>query len=119
MDPIHPHVDVVPLGEIVPHELLALGLPLLGQARYRRGREPRLGAEELLQRAGTKSPLESPWRYNSGRTSVTFGERRMYGGRITLLNLWRLPSSSTLRSLTLGARTSMAPAPKRTSRSLA
>jgi len=28
-------------------------------------------------KAGTKSPPESPWRYNSGRTSHTFGERRV------------------------------------------
>jgi len=43
----------------------------------------------------------------------------MYEGSITLLNLWRLPSSSTLRSLTLGAFNSTAPAPKRISRFLA
>jgi hypothetical protein len=37
--------------------------------------------------AGAKSPLESPCRYKSGRTSETFGDFRMYGGRTALENL--------------------------------
>jgi len=37
-------------------------------------------------RAGAKSPVESPCRYNSGKTSVTFGDRRRQGGAIEDLN---------------------------------
>ena len=46
---VHPHVDVVSLGEVALHELLTLPLPLLCKAGDGRGRKPRLGAEELLQ----------------------------------------------------------------------
>jgi hypothetical protein len=61
--------------------------------------------------AGTKSPLDSPCRYSSGSTSVTFGERRHHGGRIAERNRRRCPlASSTRRSSTRGARTSTAPA---------
>src|SRR5581483_580612 len=62
--------------------------------------------------AGTKSLEESPCRYRSGSTSATFGERRAYGGRITLRNRHRFPVlSSTQRSSTRGALTPSAPAP--------
>jgi hypothetical protein len=37
-------------------------------------------------RAGRKSPVDSPRRYRIGSTSATFGERRMYGGRMPLVN---------------------------------
>jgi hypothetical protein len=54
--------------------------------------------------AGTKSLVESPCRYSSGRTSATFGERLAYGGRIELANRHRSPvASSTRRSFTRGA----------------
>src|SRR5919112_11627 len=42
-------LDVVHLGEIPPHEALTLLLPLLAEVSDRRGRKPRLGAEDLLQ----------------------------------------------------------------------
>src|SRR3990170_5913368 len=71
-------------------------------------------------RAGTKSLVESPCRYSSGRTSATFGERLAYGGRIELANRQRSPVvGSTLRSFTLGATTSTAPAPHTTLLALA
>src|SRR6266511_5686288 len=71
-------------------------------------------------RAGTKSLVDRPCRYSSGRTSPTFGERRAYGGRIELRNRERSPvEPSTRRSSTLGAFTLMAPAPATTVRSLA
>ena len=40
-------------------------------------------------RAGTKSPVESPCRYSSGNTAETCGLRRHHGSRIELWNLWR------------------------------
>ena len=62
-------------------------------------------------RAGTKSPVESPCRYKSGRTSVTFGDLRHQGGTITERNWAFSPvSSSTRLSFTLGAVISTAPA---------
>lgn len=70
-------------------------------------------------KAGAKSPLESPCKYGRGKTSETFGERRMYGGSMELEKRLLRPSSSLLRSSTLGARTFTAPAPTTTSRSLA
>jgi len=36
--------------------------------------------------AGAKSPVDNPRRYRIGSTSVTFGDRRMYGGRIAEQN---------------------------------
>ena len=118
-DYFYPDVDVIPAGEIAPHEVLPLGLPLLGKTGHRRGREPSPGTEEFLQ-SREEAPTGEPVRVQQRQgTSVTFGDRRMQGGRITLLNLRLSPLSSTRRSLTLGARTSTAPAPRRTSRSLA
>src|SRR5437899_11299158 len=62
-------------------------------------------------RAGTKSLVDSPCRYSSGRTSVTDGERRAYGGRIELAKRIRSPLSSSIRrSFTRGAETGTAPA---------
>ena len=40
----------------------------------------------------------------------------MYGGRIRLVNRCRVPSSSTRRSCTRGARTCIVPAPQVTER---
>jgi hypothetical protein len=61
--------------------------------------------------AGTKSPVDSPCRYNSGSTSATFGLRRHHGGKITDRNRTRPPvAGSTRRSSTRGARTLTAPA---------
>ena len=60
--------------------------------------------------AGTKSPVDSPCRYSSGNTSVTFGLLRHHGGRITDRNRTRSPlTGSTRRSSTRGARTATAP----------
>jgi hypothetical protein len=54
--------------------------------------------------------LDKPCRYNSGRTSVIFGDLRHHAGRITEANRRRSPlTSSTRLSLTRGARTSTAP----------
>jgi hypothetical protein len=65
--------------------------------------------------AGTKSLVESPCRYRSGRTSATFGERRAYGGRMELRNRERSPVAGSARpSSTRGAATSRTPAPATT-----
>ena len=69
--------------------------------------------------ASRKSPVDNPRRYSSGSTSATWGDRRMYGGRIRLVNRWRSPSSSTRRSFTRGARTFIVPAPQVTFRDCA
>ena len=70
--------------------------------------------------AGPKSPVESPCRYRIGSTSVTFGDRRAYAGRIRELNRLRSPvSSSTRLSLTRGARIGTVPDPTVTLRSRA
>ena len=58
-------------------KLLALGLPVLGKAGDRRGRKPRLGAEELLLAPGGSPRWRARAGTRSGKTSVTFGERRM------------------------------------------
>jgi hypothetical protein len=50
VDAVGPHVDVVDTGQIPLRELFLLGLPLLRQPCDRGCREPRGGAEELLQR---------------------------------------------------------------------
>ena len=61
--------------------------------------------------AGTKSPDESPCRYNSGNTSPIFGVLRAHGGRIAEENRCRSPVAGSVRlSLTRGAVTSIAPA---------
>jgi hypothetical protein len=36
--------------------------------------------------AGPKSPVDRPRRYSTGSTSVTFGDRRAYAGKILELN---------------------------------
>ena len=61
-------------------------------------------------RAGRKSLVDSPRRYRIGRTSATFGDRRMYGGRIWLVNLARSPPITRL-SLIRSPVTSSVPAP--------
>ena len=62
-------------------------------------------------RAGAKSPVDSPCRYSSGSTSVTFGLLRHHGGKTTERNRTRPPfAGSTRRSSTRGARTGMLPA---------
>jgi len=60
--------------------------------------------------AGAKSPLDMPCRYINGNTSDTFGLLRAHGVRIELRNRCRAPASSTRRSFTLGAVTSIGPA---------
>jgi hypothetical protein len=61
--------------------------------------------------AGPKSLLDSPCRYSSGSTSVTFGLWRHHGGKIAGENRIRSPvAGSARRSSTRGARTSTAPA---------
>lgn len=50
--------------------------------------------------AGRNSPVDSPRTYRIGSTSPTFGECRMYGGRILLVNRWRSPCSFRRRSFT-------------------
>jgi hypothetical protein len=76
--------------------------PLLRQTGYRAEESP-APLPKNSSKAGTKSPLERPCRYNSGRTSEAFGDFLMYGGTMTLRNLFLSPFSSTLRSLTFGA----------------
>ena len=62
--------------------------------------------------AGAKSPELIPCRYISGRTSETLGLLRHHGARIWLRNRHRSPvTSSTRLSFTLGASTSIGPAP--------
>ena len=80
---------------------------------------PAASSPSSVSSAGRKSPVESPRKYKTGRTSATFGERRMYGGKIRLVNRHRSPSSSTRRSFTRGARTSNVPAPQVTPRARA
>ena len=60
--------------------------------------------------AGAKSPDDMPCRYINGNTSVTFGLLRAHGVRIDERNRQRSPASSTRRSFTLGAVTSIGPA---------
>ena len=68
-------------------------------------------------RAGTKSPLDSPCRYSSGSTSVTFGVLRAHRGKIAEENRIRSPVAGSVRlSLTRGAVTTTAPALVSTSR---
>jgi hypothetical protein len=63
-------------------------------------------------RAGAKSPELIPCRYISGSTSATLGDFRAQGGRIELRKRIFSPvTSSTRRSSTRGARTSIGPAP--------
>jgi len=62
-------------------------------------------------RAGRKSPVDSPRKYRIGSTSATFGERRMYGGRMLLVKRCRAPRASRRRSFTRGASISIVPAP--------
>ena len=69
-------------------------------------------AEQDRRSAGPKSPVDSPCRYRIGSTSVTFGDRRAYAGRIFELNRLRSPvSSSTRLSFTRGARIETVPDP--------
>src|SRR2546427_10078809 len=71
-------------------------------------------------RAGTKSLVDSPCRYSSGRTSVTAGERRAYGGRVGLAKRVRSPlSSAPPPAFTPGAENRAAPAPRTTALSQA
>ena len=67
---------------------------------------PRPSPPSNAPSASLKSPVDRPRRYKTGRTSSTFGERRMYGGRIELVKRW-----AGLRSSTRGALTSTVPAP--------
>jgi hypothetical protein len=61
--------------------------------------------------AGTKSLLDSPCRYSSGSTPVTFGLLRHHGGKIAEENRIRPPVAGSVRlSFTRGAVTSTAPA---------
>ena len=70
-------------------------------------------------RAGTKSPELIPCRYISGSTSATFGDFLAHGGRIEDRNRILSPvSSSTRRSSTRGARTSIGPAPVTSDRAI-
>ena len=43
--------------------------------------------------ASRKLLVDNPRRYSSGSTSATWGDRRMYGGKIRLVNRCRSPSS--------------------------
>jgi hypothetical protein len=68
-------------------------------------------------RAGVKSLLDNPCRYNSGDTSDICGDLRAQAGRIAEENRLRSPvSGSTRLSLTRGALTCTAPAAVSTSR---
>src|SRR2546430_17270712 len=63
-------------------------------------------------RAGTKSLVDSPCRYSSGRTSVTAGERRGDGGRVERAERGRPPPSPPpRRAVPPRARTQPPPAP--------
>ena len=83
------------------------------------GLRPAASSPSSTGSASRKSPVDNPRRYSSGSTSATCGDRRMYGGRIRLVNRSRSPSSSTRRSFTRGARTCIVPAPQVTVRDCA
>ena len=70
------------------------------------GDRPDASSPSRAPRASLKSPVDRPRRYSTGSTSSTFGDRRMYGGRIELVK--RCPD---LRLSTRGACTSTVPAP--------
>jgi hypothetical protein len=56
--------------------------------------------------AGTKSPVDSPCRYSSGSTPVTFGVLRAQAGKIAEENRARSPVTGSVRlSFTRGAVT--------------
>ena len=46
---------------------------------------PRTSSPSEAPSAYLKSPVDRPRRCKTGRISSTFGERRMYGGRIVLV----------------------------------
>jgi hypothetical protein len=48
-------------------------------------------------KAGTKSPLDRPCKYNSGSTSVIFGVLRAHAGRIAEANRFGSPVSGSVR----------------------
>ena len=112
MDPVHPDVHVVDLGQRRVGEPFALVLPLLGQPGDHRRRQARRGAEELLQRRGEvlrAHPVQVHQRQHLGHLRA---DLRHHGGMIELRNRRRSPvASSTRRSFTRGASTSTGPAP--------
>jgi hypothetical protein len=88
-------------------ERLVVALPGRQKARDRRRRQTCRG---LLAEQRTERLLEVA-RREAAQVQQTFGERRMYGGRIALVKRWRLPFSSTRRSRTRGACTLIVPVP--------
>ena len=118
--PIDEQVRVAREREQPLAEPLVMGLPLLAQPADRRRRQPRgVLAEQPIERRPEVAGRQ-PLRYRIGSTSVTFGDRRAYAGRILEENRWRSPvSSSTRLSFTRGARTGSVPEPTVTRRSRA
>ena len=105
VNPVDPHVHEIAFRQVpAPERLVLLRVPDAVQHR---------------QRLSRKSPVDNSRRYSSGSTSATCGDRRMYGGRIRLVNRSRSPSSSTRRSFTRGARTCIVPDPQVTIRDCA
>jgi hypothetical protein len=91
------HLRQVPGGEGA-----LLALPGLDQPGDHPRGQPRAGAQELPER-GCESLVDSPCRYGSGNTSVTFGVLQHQGGRIAEENRIRSPVSGSVRpSLTRG-----------------
>jgi hypothetical protein len=50
---------------------------------------PEASSPSRSRSAGPKSPVESPCKYKIGSTSVTFGDRLAYAGRILELDFCR------------------------------
>ena len=100
---VRPHVDVVLLAQVTPPEGPVLLLP--GRS-HPQGDRPDTSSPSSAPSASLKSPVDRPRRYSTGSTSSTFGDRRLYGGRIELVK--RRPD---LRSSTRGACASTVPAP--------
>src|SRR5450755_5150740 len=82
------------------------------------GDRPAASSPSSTGSASRKSPVDSPCRYKSGSTASTFGDRRVYGGRMRLVKRCRLPSTTRL-SFTRGAFSANVPVPVVTGRGLA
>ena len=112
VDAVGEHVDVVDVFEGPMGELVALALPVASSSRVITEAESPAAEPKNSSSAGTKSPELIPCRYISGSTSATLGDLRAHGGRIELRKRIVPPvSSSTRRSSTRGARTSMRSGP--------
>ena len=121
MDAVDEQVAVAAEAQMPLAEPLVVILPLLAQPADRRGRQAGgVLPEQILQRGTEVARRQAAQRYRIGSTSVTFGDRRAYAGRIFEENRRRSPVSSSARmSLTRGARIGTVPDPTVTLRSRA